>query len=296
MARAYEQGPHKIYQGDAIQVLCEDIADNSIDLIFADPPYNIGKRFGDFDDKWSSDEEYAEWCKVWLDLCLQKLTENGSMYIMTSTQAMPYLDLYLRQKADVLSRIIWSYDSSGMQAKKHYGSMYEPLLFCVKDKKKYTFNADDIAVEAKTGAKRKLIDYRKAVPTPYNTKKVPGNVWEFSRVRYRMDEYEIHPTQKPEALLERVILASSNEGDTVLDPFSGTFTTCAVARKLGRISIGIEAHSDYVDIGLRRVLGFEETDGRKLTAPEKSTTQKNRNGVKNARIVDVVEDLFHDNK
>lgn len=296
MARAYEQGTHKIYQGDAIQVLRENISDNSIDLIFADPPYNIGKRFGDFDDKWPSDEEYAEWCKTWLDLCLQKLTETGSMYIMTSTQAMPYLDLYLRQKADVLSRIIWSYDSSGMQAKKHYGSMYEPLLFCVKDKKKYTFNADHIAVEAKTGAKRKLIDYRKAVPTPYNTKKVPGNVWEFSRVRYRMDEYENHPTQKPEALLERVILASSNKGDTVLDPFSGTFTTCAVARKLGRISVGIEAHSEYVDIGLRRVLGFEKNDGRHLTAPEKSTKQKNRNGIKNARVVDVLEDLCHDNK
>lgn len=296
MARVYKQGTHKIYQGDAIQVLREDISDNSIDLIFADPPYNIGKRFGDLDDKWPSDEDYAEWCKIWLDLCLQKLAENGSMYIMTSTQAMPYVDLFLRKKVEVLSRIVWSYDSSGMQAKKYYGSMYEPLLFCVKDKKRYTFNADDITIEAKTGAKRKLIDYRKAVPTPYNTKKVPGNVWDFSRVRYRMDEYENHPTQKPEALLERIITASSNEGDTVLDPFSGTFTTCAVARKLGRISVGIEAYSEYVDIGLRRVLGFEENDGRQLTAPEKSTKQKNRNGIKNARTFDVAEDLFHDSK
>lgn len=75
--------------------------------------------------------------------------------------------------------------------------MYEPVLFCVKDKKNYTFNADNIAVEAKTGAKRKLIDYRKAVPTPYNIKKVPGNVWDFSRVRYRMDEYENHPLKNP---------------------------------------------------------------------------------------------------
>jgi len=296
MTKAYEQENHKIYQGDAVQVLLENISDDSIDLIFADPPYNIGKRFGDFDDKWPSDEKYAEWCKTWLDLCLQKLTESGSMYIMTSTQAMPYLDLYLRQKADILSRIVWSYDSSGMQAKNHYGSMYEPLLFCVKDKKKYTFNADDIVVEAKTGAKRKLIDYRKAVPTPYNTKKIPGNVWEFSRVRYRMEEYENHPTQKPEVLLERVILASSNEGDTVLDPFSGTFTTCAVARRLGRNSIGIEAHSEYVDIGLRRVLGFEKIEGRELTAPQKTTKQKNRNGIKNALADDVIKDLFYANK
>lgn len=296
MSKKHQNGSHTIYHGNALEVLQETIPDGSVDLIFADPPYNIGKRFGEFDDKWPSDSDYAEWCKVWLDLCLSKLSNHGSMYIMTSTQAMPYLDLYLRDKTEVLSRIIWSYDSSGMQAKKHYGSMYEPILFCVKDKKNYTFNADAIAVEAKTGSKRKLIDYRKAVPTPYNTKKVPGNVWEFSRVRYRMEEYESHPTQKPEALLERVISASSNEGDTVLDPFSGTFTTCAVAKKLNRKSIGIEAHSEYVDIGLRRVLGFDQIDGRDLSAPQKTTKQKNRNGVKNARIDEAVEDLFHASK
>lgn len=166
----------------------------------------------------------------------------------------------------------------------------------MKDKKNYTFNADTIAVEAKTGCKRKLIDYRKAVPAPYNTKKVPGNLWEFSRVRYRMEEYENHPTQKPEALLERIILASSNEGDTVLDPFSGTFTTCAVAKRLGRRSIGIESHSEYVDIDLRRVLEFDQIDGRDLAAPQKTTKQKNRNGVKNARVEDAVEDLFNASK
>jgi len=292
MKNKFEHGHHTIFQGDAVQILRENIAEKSIDLIFVDPPYNIGKRFGDFEDKWISDVAYVEWCKVWLDLCLEKLTDHGSMYVMTSTQAMPYLDLYLRSKAQILSRIVWKYDSSGMQAKKYYGSMYEPLLFCVKDKNEYVFNANDISVEAKTGAQRKLIDYRKAVPAPYNTRKVPGNVWEFSRVRYRMDEYEKHPSQKPEALLERVILASSNEGDKILDPFSGTFTTSAVAKRHGRKSIGIESNSEYVDIGLRRVLGFMEMDGRNLTAPRKSTKQKNRNGIKNALIDEAVRELF----
>ena len=94
---------------------------------------------------------------------------------MASTQAMPFFDLYLRAKIHILSRIVWSYDNSGVQAKKYYGSMYEPLLFGVKDKKNYTFNANSVSVEAKTGARRKLIDYRK--PAPYNNKKVPGNVW-----------------------------------------------------------------------------------------------------------------------
>ena len=131
--------------------------------------------------------------------------------------------------------------------------MYEPILMLVKDKNKYTFNSEDILVEAKTGAKRGLIDYRKNPPQPYNTMKVPGNVWEFSRVRFKMDEYENHPTQKPESLLERIIKASSNSGDLVLDPFSGSFTTSAVSKKLGRKSIGIEVNEEYVKIGLRRL-------------------------------------------
>ena len=142
--------------------------------------------------------------------------------------------------------------------------MYEPILFCTKDKDNYTFNSDDILVEAKTGAKRKLIDYRKNPPQPYNNEKVPGNVWEFSRVRYRMDEYENHPTQKPISMLERVIKASSNEGDLVLDPFSGTFTTSFVAKKLGRNSIGIELQDEYVKIGLRRLQLATEYKGELL--------------------------------
>ena len=128
----------------------------------------------------------------------------------------------------------------------------------------YTFNCDDILVEAKTGARRRLIDYRKNPPQPYSPVKVPGNVWNFSRVRYRMPEYENHPTQKPEALLERIIRASSNPGDVVLDPFSGTFTTVATAVRLGRIGIGIELNEDYYEIGLRRAGIARERNGKSL--------------------------------
>lgn len=256
--------------GDACRALKQSIPDRSVDLIFADPPYNIGKQFGQFHDRWPSDEAYAAWCYQWLDLCLAKLKDSGSFYLMSSTQCMPYLDLYLRNKINILSRIVWFYDSSGVQARNYYGSLYEPILFCVKDKKNYTFNADAVAVEARTGAKRKLIDYRKAVPTVYNSQKVPGNVWQIPRVRYRMEEYEDHPSQKPEALLERVILASSNPGDMVLDPFSGTFTTCAVAQVLGRTCIGIEHELEYVKIGLRRLSIQQELNGETLARPDKS--------------------------
>lgn len=266
---------HLIYQGDAIEILQNEIKDSSVDLIFVDPPYNIGKNFNGLQDKWAIDDDYLNWCYKWIDLCLKKLKPNGSFYVMTSTQFMPYFDIYLRGKIDILSRLVWSYDSSGVQAKKYYGSMYEPILFCVKDKNKYTFNSDDIKVEAKTGAKRKLIDYRKNPPQPYSNEKVPGNVWEFPRVRYRMPEYENHPTQKPIALLERIIKASSNLNDVVLDPFSGTFTTSYVAKKLGRKSIGIEINEEFTKIGLRRVQELSELNGEKLKREPKIYEIKN---------------------
>lgn len=258
----------QIYLGDALDIL-QDIPDESVDLIFVDPPYNIGKNFAGRKDKWETDNDYLSWCYQWIDLCISKLKPTGAFYVMTSTQFMPYFDIYIRERMTILSRIIWSYDSSGVQAKNYYGSMYEPILFCVKDKNKYTFNANSILVEAKTGAKRKLIDYRKNPPQPYKTEKVPGNVWDFARVRYRMEEYENHPTQKPISLLERIIKASSNEGDVVLDPFSGTFTTCFVAQQLKRHFIGIEIQEEYFKIGLRRLNLSSEYKGELLKKEQK---------------------------
>lgn len=126
---------HLVYQGDATEVLEEEVKDSSVDLIFVDPPYNIGKDFNGLKDKWASDESYLEWCYKWMDLCLKKLKPTGSFYVMESTQFIPYFDIYLRDKINILSRIVWYYDSSGVQAKNFYGSMYEPILFCVKDKK-----------------------------------------------------------------------------------------------------------------------------------------------------------------
>lgn len=273
--KKFENNGTIVIWADALEVLSTQIPDKSVDLIFADPPYNIGKDFNGRKDKWNSDEAYLDWCYKWLDLCVQKLRDNGSFYVMSATQNMPHFDIYLRDKIHIMSRIVWYYDSSGVQAKKYFGSLYEPILFGVKNKKSYTFNADDILVETKTGAKRKLIDYRKPVPTVYNSKKVPGNVWEIPRVRYRMEEYENHPTQKPSVLLKRIIRASSNPGDTVLDPFSGTFTTSFVAQQLGRKSIGLEIEEEYVKIGLRRLQVLTHYKGNKLQKAAKTYKKHN---------------------
>lgn len=263
-----------VIHGDCLEIL-KNINDKQIDLIFADPPYNLGKDFGNNSDSWKDRDKYLQWCYSWIDECFRVLKDEGTFYIMNSTQNMPFISVYLQKKYNVISDIVWFYDSSGVQSKKKYGSLYEPIIMANKSlKNRYTFNWEDILVEAKTGAKRNLIDYRKTPPQPYSNEKVPGNVWEFTRVRFKMEEYENHPTQKPELLLERIIKASSNENDVVLDPFGGSFSTCAVSKKLKRKTIGIEKNLEYYKIGIRRTEISDSYNGVKL---EKDKSRKTNN-------------------
>ena len=103
--------------GNAMQVL-RKISSDSIDLIFADPPYGIGKDFGNDTDIFHSSNDYFIWAKEWIDECMRVLKDDGTMYFMSSTQNMPRLDVYVDEKYNVVNRIIWSYDSSGVQSKK----------------------------------------------------------------------------------------------------------------------------------------------------------------------------------
>lgn len=249
--KKFSNNAHTIILGDVLEGV-RAIESSSVDLIFADPPYNIGKNFDGIEDRMGQ-EEYFEWCFNWIMECHRVLKPAGSFYLMAATQNMPRIDIFCQSLFAIMSRIVWSYDSSGVQAKKFFGSLYEPILFMVKDMKRYTFNSHDILVEARTGAIRRLIDYRKNPPRPYNNTKVPGNVWHFPRVRFKMTEYQKHPSQKPEALLERIIRASSNENEVVFDPFGGSFTTAAVAQRLGRRSISIECNPKYVQAGMARI-------------------------------------------
>lgn len=242
----------KIINSDVIDAL-STIEDNTIDLIFIDPPYNLDKKYKGTSDFWNTEKDYLDWCYQWLELSINKLKKDGSLYFMCSTQFYAYFDIFIRERLHIKSRIIWEYDSSGVQAKKHFGSLYEPIIFAVKNKNKYTFNYQDILIETKTGAKRKLIDYRKNPPAPYNDKKVPGNVWHFPRVRFRMEEYVEHPSQKPEILLERIVKVSSNESSVVLDLFAGSFSLGRVCKRLNRNYIGIEKSVEYSKLGNLRL-------------------------------------------
>jgi DNA modification methylase len=102
----YEQNGHRLINSDVFCGL-ESVPKKSIDLVFIDPPYNIGKDFNTMKDKWKTDEGYLNWSYRWIDICIKKLKSNGSLYIMTSTQFMPYFDIYIRQKMTILSRIVW---------------------------------------------------------------------------------------------------------------------------------------------------------------------------------------------
>jgi adenine-specific DNA-methyltransferase len=162
----------------------------------------------------------------------------------------------------------------------------------VKEENNYKFNAGAVMVEARSGAVRKLIDYRKTPPQPYNDKKIIGNVWDIPRVRFKMDEYENHGTQKPEKLLEIPILASSDLGDIVLDPFAGSFTTCAVAQRLGRKSIGVEINEAYFKIGLRRLgLGTEYKGEPLVKVKERKTTNKSKKDHERDGSIDASDEI-----
>ncbi len=252
MAIIHQCGKHSIIEADILNAL-SIIDDASIDLIFADAPYNTGvKVYEGWIDKWDSEEKHAEWCYEWLEIAITKLKPNGSMYIMVGTATTSYIDIFLRNRVKILSRIVWHYPSSGSAATRKYTQLYEPLIYCVMNPNNYTFNSADIAIPSPTGISGK-IDYRRKIPAPYATTKNPSNVWNFTRVTPTSKEYQPHPTQKPMALLELVIKASSNPGDTVLDLFAGSFTCATVAKQLKRKSISIEREPKYCNLGIKRM-------------------------------------------
>ncbi len=159
MINLFNEDNFEYINNETAMVICDDslkvlkkMKSNSVDLIFSDPPYGIGKNFGNESDIFSDIYEYFEWSKLWIDECMRVLKENGTMYFMTSTQYMPILDRYVDEKYYVINRIVWTYDSSGVQSKSKFGSLYEPILMITHSKKsKYIFNYEDIMVEAKTG-------------------------------------------------------------------------------------------------------------------------------------------------
>ncbi len=236
---------NNIYNQDSIEFM-KQLYDESIDLIVADPPYNIGKNYNNNSDKQSK-EDYLEFIKNQINQYSRILKDEGSIIIYTGKQFNHHYKLELENYFTIQNDIIWAYDSSGVQAKTKYGSLHEPIIFATKHKKNYTFNKEKAVVEAKTGSKRKLIDYRKTPPQPYNIEKIDGDVWNYTRVRYKMPEYVKHPTQKPLSICNRIVEVHSNENDLVYIPFAGSGSEIVSCINNSRKWIATELNKEYIE-------------------------------------------------
>tara|TARA_B100001750_G_scaffold144731_1_gene115585 strand:+ start:249 stop:1118 length:870 start_codon:yes stop_codon:yes gene_type:complete len=259
---------NKIIQGDCIQILSESIEKQCIDLIFADPPYNLsgskldlknnttGGAFYKVNEEWDtfSEEEYLHFTASWIEGCKRVLKDNGSLYISCTHHNIGELIIAAKKLEFDLKNIITWYKVNAMPniTKRTFTHSTEFVLWFVKGKK-WVFNYEDIKKfnpnKTKSGEDKQMRDFLNFIELPI----VQGK----ERMRGE-DGKALHPTQKPEKLLELVILASSNEGGVVLDPFFGTGTTGFVAEKMHRKWVGIEMQSDYVKLAKKRLKSLHD--------------------------------------
>ncbi len=254
---------NKIVCGDCIEVL-SNVTEPFADLIFADPPFNIGYKYDKYHDKVKS-KNYIAWTEDWMAACKRVLKPHGSFYIAIGDEYAANikniadgLGLFMR------NWIIWHY-TFGQQTKNKFARAHTHIFYFANDKNNFTFN--DFAVRVPSD--RQLIyNDRRANPVG----KMPDDVWsEFSRVCGTFKERAgWHPCQMPENLLKRIVVVSSNPGDCVLDPFSGSGTTAAAAYQLGRNYVGIDTSRQYVRNADKRLaqLKAKQLDGLSLDSAE----------------------------
>jgi len=237
----------KVYLGDCIEIM-KKLPEKSIDLIFADPPFNIGIKYDEYNDSLSY-REYYNWSKEWIAEAYRLLKSSGSIYIAIGDEFAAEINIILKQTGYYFRNwIIWYY-TFGQNQRRKFNRTHTHILYFTKHKDKFIFNADDILIPS---ARQLVYKDRRANPKG----KLPDDVWQFPRVCGTFKErVGKHPCQMPEDLLELIIKASSNEKDIVLDPFGGTGTTSAVAKRLKRHFITMEISEEYYDIILKRLSG-----------------------------------------
>ncbi|MDO4551079.1 MAG: site-specific DNA-methyltransferase [Planctomycetia bacterium] len=245
--------------GDALKEL-QKLPDESVRLIVTDPPYNLNKDYGNNQDKLEF-EEYLEFSRRWLTEAKRILTEDGTIYVFMGMRYISYVYEILEQKLEMHfnSWITWFY-TQGIGKTKGFSPRHDDILMFTKHPKKFVFNLDAIRVPQKFY--RSINNMRGANP---------GNVWEFSHMHYCNKNRKKHPTQKPEGLYERMILASSDEGDLVMDPFVGSGTLLRVCQQTNRKGIGIDINPEYIAMTEERLTepftGFDSIDERMKRVP-----------------------------
>lgn len=258
----------KVSRGDRDQVLCGDAFEilpklpaDSFDLLFADPPYNMDKRFGSEKFCERSNKKYEEWLGSWLSLCVPLLKKTASVYICGDWRSSSAIERAGSRYFRPRNRITWEREK-GRGAKANWKNSAEDIwFFTVSDE--YTFN-----LEAVKQRRRVLAPYtNNGEPKDWQRSALgdfrdthPSNIWTDITVPFwSMPENTEHPTQKPEKLVAKLLLASTNAGGRVLDPFAGSGTTAVTARKLGRKFVTIEADENYCLLTSKR-LRLAETD------------------------------------
>ncbi|MET3130369.1 site-specific DNA-methyltransferase (adenine-specific) [Oxalobacteraceae bacterium GrIS 1.11] len=259
-------------QGWLNQVFCEDalaglarIPDASIDLILTDPPYNLGKDYGNASDQQTV-AEYLRWTEQWITAALPKLKANGSLYIFLTWRFSPEIFVMLKQRMTMMNEIIWDRRVPSMGGSvRSYTSVHDTVGFFVK-RKDYYFDLDAVRIAydaaTKKARSRSIFVGAKWLEVGYN----PKDLWSVSRLHKEHPERADHPTQKPLEIIERMVKASCPPDGVVLDLFMGSGTTALAAKRCGRQFVGFELNPDYCDIINARLAAL---DAPPLAAPAK---------------------------
>ena len=262
--------PNTISLGDCIAVMQEQIEPGAIDLIFADPPYNLsgkplnlpnnttGGPYYKMNEDWDTfdQEDYAAFTQAWLAAARRALKETGSLYVCCTMHNIAEVITAAKGLDFALKNILTWYKTNAMPSltKRTFTHSTEYVCWFVAGSG-WTFNYPEVKelnpATTKTGDKKQMRDFLGLIEMPI----VQGK----ERVK-NGNGRAFHPTQKPEKLVEIALVASSNPGDTVLDPFMGSGTTGVVAQRLGRRWLGIEKHQPYIDAALRRIAGVEQDE------------------------------------
>ena len=256
-----------VQSGDSLNKL-KEIDSNSVDLIIADPPYNLNKNYGNGSDS-KNFEEYINFTKKWTKEATRILKPSGTLYVFMGFKFISYLYQILEKENNLhfINWVCWHY-TQGVGKKRGFSPRHDDILMFSKGKN-YIFNLDSIKVPQK---------YYRSINNMRGAN--PGDVWEFSHIHYCQENRQPHPTQKPEGLIERMILASSNENDFVIDPFSGSGTTLRVCQQLQRNCLGIELSEIYVEMTKKRLeepfVEFDSIDPKMERIPNDLNDEKIR--------------------
>jgi len=238
----------------------EDVAkklpNKFVDLLFIDPPYNLSKDFGNNQFRIKKDDDYQKIFENWLLLIIHTLKKSASVYVCCDWKSSPAIYNVLKRHLNVKNRITWEREK-GRGARNNWKNCFEDIWFAtVSDK--YKFNVDAVKLKKKVLAPYKNNGVAKDWSEERNGKfrlTHPSNLWTDITIPFwSMPENTDHPTQKPEKLVAKIILASTDKDDVVFDPFLGSGTTSVVAKKLGRQYVGIEMNEEYCCLTEKRLI------------------------------------------